>query len=235
MSYSYTRRVGRSLARLAISIRPPDRIFVSAHPLVPEFIVKQFVESKSEWISQQLVKISSHTSTSSAMPDTIAIFGKPHQLVLSQDTNKPVGFQLHDGKLIWNHWQASKQTKTQLDTNLRKFLIAKAKQFLSLRTAYWAEKMQLRPTRLSYKEQTSRWGSCSSSKSLSFNWRLIHVPPVVADYVVIHELAHIKELNHSAAFWELVAKFDPAHRVHRGWLKRHGHEWETSWHVMMAK
>lgn len=70
---------------------------------------------------------------------------------------------------------------------------------------------------------TTRWGSCSSQKSLNFNWKLIMAPLEVIDYVVSHELAHLAELNHSKAFWERVRKMFPIYREYRTWLKRHGH------------
>lgn len=69
---------------------------------------------------------------------------------------------------------------------------------------------------------TTRWGSCSSHKNLNFNWKLIMAPLQVIDYVVAHELAHLKELNHSKAFWETVRKMHPLYREYRTWLKRNG-------------
>lgn len=69
----------------------------------------------------------------------------------------------------------------------------------------------------------TRWGSCSSQKNLNFNWKLIMAPIDVIDYVVVHELSHLTELNHSAAFWENVRKMLPLYRSSRTWLKRNGH------------
>ena len=70
---------------------------------------------------------------------------------------------------------------------------------------------------------TSRWGSCSSQKNLNFNWKLIMAPLEAIDYVVVHELSHLTELNHSRAFWENVRKMFPIYREQRTWFKRHGH------------
>jgi predicted metal-dependent hydrolase len=67
----------------------------------------------------------------------------------------------------------------------------------------------------------TRWGSCSSQKTLNFNWKLVMAPIEVIDYVVCHELAHLTELNHSRDFWETVRKMYPLYREHRTWLKRH--------------
>lgn len=78
--------------------------------------------------------------------------------------------------------------------------------------------------RVTIKEQKSRWGSCSRAGNLNFNWRLLLAPLPVLDYVVIHELAHLREHNHGPRFWALVASACPQFREHRRWLKLHGHE-----------
>jgi predicted metal-dependent hydrolase len=77
-------------------------------------------------------------------------------------------------------------------------------------------------TRLAIRDGRSRWGSCSSHGGLNFSWRLILAPPEILDYVVIHELAHRRELNHSPRFWAIVAAHCPAYRQHQRWLRDHG-------------
>lgn len=72
------------------------------------------------------------------------------------------------------------------------------------------------------KELKSRWGSCSIRRNLNFNWKLVLAPPEVLDYVVVHELCHLKEMNHSSRFWDLVEAYCPDYRECRAWLKDHG-------------
>jgi len=76
--------------------------------------------------------------------------------------------------------------------------------------------------RIAFRDQKTRWGSCSAQGNLAFNWRLVMAPMTVIDYVVAHELAHLRELSHSRAFWRHVAELDPAYRTHRRWLALHG-------------
>jgi predicted metal-dependent hydrolase len=78
--------------------------------------------------------------------------------------------------------------------------------------------------RIAIRDQKTRWGSCSSRGTLSFNWRLVLAPPAVADYVVVHELCHLREPNHSRSFWRLVARARPGYPQQRRWLADHG--WE---------
>jgi predicted metal-dependent hydrolase len=77
--------------------------------------------------------------------------------------------------------------------------------------------------RVTIKEQKSRWGSCSRAGNLNFNWRLLMAPLPVLDYVLIHELAHLQELNHAPAFWQLVASACPDYQVQRRWLREYGY------------
>lgn len=78
------------------------------------------------------------------------------------------------------------------------------------------------PGRITVRAQKSRWGSCSSKRNLSFNWKLILAPPGCLDYVVVHELCHLTEFNHAPRFWKLVEKCQPDFRVWRDYLKKNG-------------
>jgi predicted metal-dependent hydrolase len=80
------------------------------------------------------------------------------------------------------------------------------------------------PARVQIRDQRSRWGSCSTRGTLSFNWRLVLAPFDVLDYVVVHELCHLREPNHSTRFWKLVEQRRPDWRAQRDWLHEHGPE-----------
>ena len=80
------------------------------------------------------------------------------------------------------------------------------------------------PGRIAIRDQKSRWGSCSRKGNLNFNWKLIMAPPPALDYVVIHELCHLHEFNHSPRFWQLVAAQMPEYESWKKWLKQHGPE-----------
>jgi predicted metal-dependent hydrolase len=87
-----------------------------------------------------------------------------------------------------------------------------------------ARALDARYGRITLRDQRSRWGSCSSKGTLSFNWRLVLAPHDVLDYVVVHEVCHLVELHHGPAFWALVAKRRPAYEESKAWLDEHG--WE---------
>ena len=83
--------------------------------------------------------------------------------------------------------------------------------------------------RIAIRDQRTRWGSCSTRGTLSFNWRLVLAPAAVLEYVVVHELCHLREANHSPRFWTLLESARPGFRTERAWLRRHG--WELQAYV----
>ena len=97
-----------------------------------------------------------------------------------------------------------------------------AKKVIPEKVAYYARLMGVTYGRISIRRQKTRWGSCSREGNLNFNCLLMMAPPEVLDYVVIHELSHRMEMNHSARFWAQVEKMIPDYRVPRKWLKEHG-------------
>ncbi len=78
------------------------------------------------------------------------------------------------------------------------------------------------PSRITMRDTASRWGSCSAARVISFSWRLIFAPDFVRDYVVAHEVAHLKEMNHGPRFWKIVELLHPEMRAAQAWLKTHG-------------
>lgn len=101
-------------------------------------------------------------------------------------------------------------------------LADKALKVIPARVAYYAPIVGTRFGRITIRNQVSRWGSCSSKGSLSFNCLLMLTPPDVIDYVVVHELCHCKELNHSARFWDEVCRVLPDYKAPKKWLKDNG-------------
>ena len=97
-----------------------------------------------------------------------------------------------------------------------------ARRRITERAAYFAEKMGVDYGRIAIKAAKTRWGSCSARGNLNFHWKLILMPPAILDYVVVHELAHRIEMNHSPRFWTQVERILPDYRERRRWLKENG-------------
>lgn len=97
----------------------------------------------------------------------------------------------------------------------------KARLLIEQRVAYYADRMGIAYGRISMRNQRTRWGSCSSDGNLNFNCRLLYMPLELVDYVVIHELAHRRHMNHSADFWNEVEKYLPDYKERRERLKQY--------------
>lgn len=98
----------------------------------------------------------------------------------------------------------------------------KAREIFEQKVSYYAQMMGVSYGRIAIRDQKTRWGSCSGEGNLNFNWRLIFAPAGVLDYVVVHELAHRKEMNHSPRFWRVVEDTMPEYRKYQKWLKENG-------------
>jgi predicted metal-dependent hydrolase len=107
---------------------------------------------------------------------------------------------------------------------LKDFLVAEAERELASASRRYADAMEAKFTRISIRDQKSRWGSCSAGGVLSYSWRLVLAPPEVLDYVAAHEVAHLREMNHGPRFWRLLLTHCPHARTAKQWLKAHGRE-----------
>lgn len=97
-----------------------------------------------------------------------------------------------------------------------------ARDIFTQKTAYYAQIMSVTYGRITIREQKTHWGSCSIDGNLNFNWRLIFAPEEVLNYIVIHELAHRREMNHSPAFYKIVGEIMPDYKKQQKWLRENG-------------
>ncbi len=113
----------------------------------------------------------------------------------------------------------ARKKKTVITEEMRKAGVEKALRIFPERVEYYARLMGISYGRITIREQKTRWGSCSGRGNLNFNWKLVLMPPEILDYVVVHELAHRREMNHSRAFWKIVEQVLPDYQERRKKLK----------------
>ena len=116
----------------------------------------------------------------------------------------------------------SLQTEGRFSEQEMERLVKLAKQIVPEKVSYYARLMGVTYGRITIRRQKTRWGSCTKDGNLNFNCLLMMAPPEVLDYVVVHELCHRIEMNHSARFWAQVEKVLPDYKIPRRWLKEHG-------------
>lgn len=201
---------------VALSIAPDASIIVKAPRFTPMFFINSFVKKHQDWISQQqaLIKKKIVTQKKELQHGDLALFlGIQHEVIfgdfleIAAKDNKilfPKAMQFIAKKQIdiWYQQQARKIIRTQVD--------------------HFAAEMKTHYTGLTFSDTSSQWGSCTAENKLQFSWRLIMAPILVVNYVVVHELAHTFEKNHSQRFWRVVAKYCPSYQRQRNWLKRQG-------------
>lgn len=106
-----------------------------------------------------------------------------------------------------------------------KELRQQARKRLTERTDYYKTILGVDYSRIRIADQKTRWGSCSSTGTISYNWHLVLLPDAILDYVVVHELCHLRQMNHSKDFWNLVESILPDYRSRRKWLKEDGNQY----------
>ena len=131
-------------------------------------------------------------------------------------------FVCSKGKWIESHLAKRPPVVEPFTESEMKDLAARAKKIIPERVAHFAPLVGVRYGNITIRSQRTRWGSCSSKGNLNFNCLLALTPPEILDYVVVHELCHRKEMNHSARFWAEVERILPDWKLRRKWLKDNG-------------
>jgi predicted metal-dependent hydrolase len=173
-----------------------------------------FARGEKEWIAGQLAKAPGPVSLTAGA--VIPLRGEPHEIRSLAKGPSPVWAE---AGVIWVSGAQAHAPRRILD-----FLKREARKEFEIRAMDHAARLGVKPSRITVRDTASRWGSCSSGRSLSFSWRLILAPDFVLDYVVAHEVAHLREMNHSPRFWAHVRGLVPDMDTPQHWLKVHGRE-----------
>jgi predicted metal-dependent hydrolase len=137
---------------------------------------------------------------------------------MQESTNKESPLRLVFGKFILNRDRIEEARDL-----ISQWYKREAKERIAERVDYYSNRFQLFPEGIKITSARSRWGSCSRDNRLSFSWRIIMASLAVIDYILIHELAHIREKNHSKKFWAYLESVLPDYKKHRHWLRENGH------------
>ena len=186
--------------------------------------IKSFLNQHWPWVQKQMEeqkKRKKQYPTKTFREGEEFLFqGKKHQLKY-QKAKAPLDFfSIQQNSLIY-FWRSGEDlNNTTLKQRLREFYQAQGVMLIQQAVDKFSSRMRLFPKTLRIGAQKSLWGACSSAGRISLNWRLVVAPLETLHYVVIHELAHLKHLNHSPRFWSLVAEFCPDYKQHEHWLKK---------------
>jgi predicted metal-dependent hydrolase len=178
---------------------------------------KAFAEKHGGWIAARLHRLPQAKPFAHAT--VVPLRGQPHRIAHRKGKRGTVWIEIgEDGE---RRLCVAGDTP-YVDRRVGDFLRREAKSDLEMATQHAAQRLGVRVHRVSVRDQSSRWGSCSTTGVLSFSWRLILAPPFVLDYLAAHEVAHLVEMNHSPRFWRLVDRICPNVQRAKTWLDVHG-------------
>ena len=180
------------------------------------------LKEKGRWILDKLAKYGQVQGVSAQRVlksgDIVTYFGRDLEVVIRHNHGDTDSVKLEQNRLMVS---LRLSANSRLNLVLEQWYRVQAAKLMNKTADMLSAKLGITYNRLTIRGQKSRWGSCSSKGNLSFNWKLIMAPEPVINYVIIHELAHLKEMNHTKRFWELVTEHCPRWREHKKWLKNH--------------
>ena len=200
-----------------LQIRVPNR--------VRDRKIVEILETKERWIKNKVIQLQNQRITNKRefiSGESFSLFGR--NLYLKVLEGGKVGTQLIDDYLITTvrTSEIGDLRKSRIKTYLERWYIQEAYQKLEEKVMRYSKIIRVSPREIKVRNYKTRWGSCDNKGRLTFNFHLIKAPHEIVDYVVIHELCHMIQPNHSKFFWNEVARFDPSFKNHKKWLKLNG-------------
>ncbi|HTZ03135.1 MAG TPA: SprT family zinc-dependent metalloprotease [Xanthobacteraceae bacterium] len=176
-----------------------------------------FAQKHSAWIAARLDRLPAAAPFADGV--VMPLRGEPHRIAHRRGARGTVWTEIAPTgeRLLCVAGQAA-----HISRRVGDFLRREAKRDLEAASRHYARELGLGIRRVSVRDQSSRWGSCSTTGLLSFSWRLVLAPRHVLDYLAAHEVAHMVEMNHSAKFWRVVERICPGHGMAKAWLDAYG-------------
>ena len=203
-------QIQRKLSAKRLKLRVyADKICLTAPIFCSQRSIQAFIQQSQAWLLNTWQK---QQQVEFTRPNQLQLFNLKQPINIIYQAQKQA-FYLQDQQLFVDESQAQ--------AALKAFIFSYAKQHLPLFLQQVSTEINLPYQKISIRQAKTRWGSCSSTQNIMLNSALVLCVPPLVRYVCIHELAHTVHMNHSAAFWQLVAQFDPNHLQHRQGLKQH--------------
>lgn len=209
---------------ISLQISGKAEVIISAPYFTKDGEINRFVQEKQAWIQKTIRKLRAaqlqNREKQYVSGEEFYYLGKPYPLEIFFEQNPPAGLVFRDNRFYLNCQECPANGKDYFS----KWYKAKAQEYFGKRINFLGRHLQLLPGKIRITSAQQRWGSCSGENNLAFSFRLIMAPPNVIDYVIVHELMHIKEKSHSSKFWKLIENVTPEYKLHRRWLKENGHK-----------
>ena len=192
-----------------LTIRAPMR--------APQALIQQFIQEKEKWIARTQKKLRSVVQTPARQyvdDETFPFLGSPFDLKLVRPQRPSLQFD--------NGFTLSRTAQKRGASTFTRWYKERAYEVITERVAKYAKQYSFTPKQVKITSAKTRWGSCSPNGTLNFTWRLVMAPLDVIDYVVVHELVHLRVKDHSSKFWKVVESIYPEYKKQRKWLRENG-------------
>ena len=205
---------------IALVIQPNGELLIRAPKRATKRQINAMLTQHADWIAKKQVEAketqAAFTPRQFADGETFPFLGANYALECV-DVRNPK-FALN------GNFQLTKSAQGQVEQLFKGWYRQQARAVFTERVAYYAKEYSFDYAKLKLSSARTRWGSCSSNGNINLTWRLVMAPLEIVDYVVVHELSHLREHNHSKAFWAQVEAILPDYKSRRKWLKEHGKE-----------
>lgn len=228
MSYELVRSRRRTIG---ISIRPNGSIIVHAPKRVSIASIESILLAKRSWIKKKQAEFTEQerrkpAPLSFSPGELLPLEGETRALELRFSAHLRPSVDISDiSKIIvfvHEQYKDSNELPNMIKAILMQWYKSRARDVIKSRVDNYKAILCVEPVKIAIKDQKTRWGSCSSKGNVNFNWRLVLAPPGIQDYVVVHELCHLKVRSHSARFWNVVYSIIPDYKDRRTWLRKNG-------------
>jgi len=226
INYSIKRSSRRTLS---IIINVDKGVEVRAPLKISENRIENFIKNKSKWIFKKLEESKSIKKTPPGKEfsegEEFLFMGKKYALKILRITNKQkINITLNKNNILLRIGEDIniKNHKERIKNKFIDWFKKKGYDYVKKMVNIYSKQLKVRPKNIKMKKQKARWGSCSSKKNLNFNWKIIMAPEHVINYLILHEVAHLKHPNHSKKFYREISKIMPDYKKQIEWLKING-------------
>jgi predicted metal-dependent hydrolase len=205
---------------IALVMNGDGSLTVRAPLTTPEYVIRDLVLKKRDWITRKRAGLKNRPVPHARQfinGEEFFFLGRAFRLQIVEPGKDPApAIRLGDRLYVPDRFLPD------IRARLKKWYATEAETVLKARCTEWELLTGLKPSSIQITGAERRWGSCSPGGRLHFSWRLVMAPPEVIDYVIVHELTHISQPDHSHEFWRKVREIMPDYKKHRDWLKEHG-------------
>ena len=218
-------QIERTKRKKTISLQIKDnKLIIKAPRIVSRKSLDELIKRKQKWIKQRaIMNFEEQNLRNREFIDNDKFYfrGNAYKLRIISEQEKTV--KIVKGHLVVTFIDDGPIDRKAIKTILEEWYLREAFKVLKIRTNELAKKMNVQPKGMKVKNYISKWGSCTVDHVISYNWRIVMAPDYIIDYLIIHELSHIIEPNHSKNFWWHVGNYCEDFQTKRKWLRENGH------------